>query len=497
MIADLAPGYALQRAQHRQRLAATGRPRGHYDGASRGRRLGDWRTPFTGPNTEIARDLRWLTMRSHDLVRNNAWAARAVSIIPRNVVGAGILYSVQHQNSRLLGKLKPLLDAHLGSTAIDAGGRHDLYGLQRLAMRTIVEGGSILARRRRRFASDGLPLPFQVQLLEPEHLDTSRRGALEGGGYIAQGVEFDVIGRRVAYWLYDAHPGDAIRPGSTASRRIPAADVLHVYREDRPAQITGVPWLAPVIVSLRDFQDYEDGQLLRQKIAAAFAVIETSTEAVVDTDTTKPFPRETPIQPGMIVQATPGYDVRFPNPPSVDGYADYSRVTARKIAAGVDVPYEALTGDLTQVNFSSGRMGWLEFQRAIEEWRWLMLIPGFCQGVMTWALETAETTGGILGAQAAKIDWTPPRREMIDPVKETTAARAAIRAGLATPSEVIRAQGYDPELHFAEYARDMQRLDELGIVVDSDVRQDGRSSGAVKPQADSSTDDQQQEPANG
>ena len=55
------------------------------------------------------------------------------------------------------------------------------------------------------------------------------------------------------------------------SKPIPAESVLHVYKKDRPGQVRGVTWLAPVILKLRDLDEYEDAELVRKKIEACFA----------------------------------------------------------------------------------------------------------------------------------------------------------------------------------------------------------------------------------
>jgi capsid protein len=66
--------------------------------------------------------------------------------------------------------------AWAGTTACDADGRHDFYGLQKLVMRAIVESGEVLVRRRFRLPEDGLPIPMQLQILEADYIDTSRTG---------------------------------------------------------------------------------------------------------------------------------------------------------------------------------------------------------------------------------------------------------------------------------------------------------------------------------
>ncbi len=72
----------------------------------------------------------------------------------------------------------------------------------------MVEAGEVLVRRRLRRASDGLPVPLQLQVLEADFLDATKSNNV-GAGRIVQGIEFDPVGKRRAYWLHPEHPGDA------------------------------------------------------------------------------------------------------------------------------------------------------------------------------------------------------------------------------------------------------------------------------------------------
>lgn len=439
------------------------RSRAYYDGASRTYRTEGWRAPHTGPNREIIGSITDLRSRARDLVRNNPWAARGVGLVPNNAISYGISYGINHADAGVRSELEAVAAEHLEARLFDSGRRFDFFGQQHLGCRTLVEAGEVLLRRRWRRSRDSLPLPFQVQILEPDFLDTTKDGALQNGGWIVQGVEFSAIGNPVAYWLYPEHPGDRMVGRGFQSDRVPAQDIAHCYRMDRPGQVRGVPWLAPVIIASRDFSEYEDAQLLRQKIASAFVGIEVMPLDASDSSELTPLPRA--LEPGTLMQGTPGHEVKFSNPPSVDGYEEFARISLRKIAAGLQVPYEGLTGDLSNVNFSSGRMGWLEFQRSIEAWQWHTLIPGLCEPVMRWFLEAASVAG-VRGAEGARIEWQPPRREMINPADEVPAIRDAIRAGLMTPGQAIREQGYNPRRHWDEYRDDLQAIEGLGIAMD-------------------------------
>ena len=83
----------------------------------------------------------------------------------------------------------PVLKAWAESTACDADGQSNMAGLQSLIASGVVGDGEALIRRRWRRASDGLPVPMQLQLLESDYLADLTQ-ALPNGGRIVQGVEF-------------------------------------------------------------------------------------------------------------------------------------------------------------------------------------------------------------------------------------------------------------------------------------------------------------------
>lgn len=71
-------------------------------------------------------------------------------------------------------------------------------------------------RLRERRTEDRLPVPLQLQVLEADHLDSWKTEELRDGGFILQGIEFDALGRRRAYWLFPTH----LRRAAAGSSRI-------------------------------------------------------------------------------------------------------------------------------------------------------------------------------------------------------------------------------------------------------------------------------------
>jgi lambda family phage portal protein len=462
LIGAVAPGFALQRARNRAALGALM----NYDAATTGTRL-TRRGLGSDADAASARRAR-LAYLARDLVRNTPFALRAQQVIANNVVGDGIIWKVKAPNEAVTQDLRGVLKRHFDSVAIDADGRNNLYGLQRLVINGMVDAGEVLIRRRRRARSDGLPLPFQLQVLEADYIDNTRDGVLPNGNEIREGIEFDAIGRRVNYWLFTEHPGSNRRlRGGYTSRAVPASEILHIYRQDRAGQMRGVTWFAPVALALQDLGDGQDAQLMRQKIAACFAAFRIAPED--EKAGTDAAGLSESLVPGRIQNLAPGEDIKFSTPPGVDGYDEFTRAVLRSVAAGLGITYEALTGDLSNVNFSSGRMGRMEMDRNVSAWQWLMLIPQMMQPLAAWTMEAIAISDVRLSVKGVEIEWTPPHRILVDPAREIAALRDKVKAGFTSRQSVIRELGFDPEEVIAEIKEDQDKARELGLTFDTDL----------------------------
>lgn len=461
-----------------------------YEGAAKSKRLSRWTAPSTSANDAIGTGLVTLRNRARDLRRNNPYAAKGIQAITSNVVGPGITTQFRGDAPEAL---EALWAAWAETFEIDFDGRNNIYGLERLIMDAVAESGEVLVRRRFVASKD---FPLQYQVLESDFLDASRTEAAAGGNYIVQGIEFDEQGRRVAYYLFESHPGATTGTlvGAVKSNRVPAEDVLHIFRMERPGQARGVTWLAPILVRVKDLDEYEDAQLMRQKIAACFTVFVRDIGAPMD-DEDEECPDELGerVEPGIIEHLPNGKTVEFAKPPEVTGYGEYVATVLYGIAAGLGITYEALTGDLSKVNYSSGRMGWLEFGRNIKTWRDTLMIGHFlnpvCKEFMRFAALKGVSTKGLSYVHVA------PAREMIDPAKEISATVESIKAGLTTLSDELMAQGKDPVAHLDQYKKDMDTLDRLGLKLESDPRNaQGGAGQATQTQGDASGNTQNENP---
>ena len=300
-------------------------------------------------------------------------------------------------------------------------GQTDFYGLQALACRAMLEGGECLIRLRPRRPEDGLAVPLQLQLLEPEHLPlhAQHRAAIRQRG---------ARGHRVR-WL---GPPGGLPPVSRApGGRAAGADVGPGRAGDGAHRC-------------RARSSTSTGCCVRARSAASRGCRGRWSSSTNSTSTTTPnwcarrrrrcspasSPARSPednllgegaadsdgialagLEPGTLQILEPGEDIKFSDPADVGGsYGEFLRTQFRAVAAAIGVTYEQLTGDLSGVNYSSIRAGLLEFRRRCEMVQHGVLVHQMCrpvwaawmkQAVLAGALDAPGFARGGPGAAAA------------------------------------------------------------------------------------------------
>lgn len=479
----IAPGIANKRMVAQRSYFANSAALGHlrkYEAAKSGRRTEGWNRPGTSANVETTTSFSGLSAGARQMVRDNGHAANAINVLANNTIGTGIRPGFQTDSDQGDRRLMELWEEHAEGSGSGAGEMGGVYERQLVGFRSIVEGGSVLYRRRRRTNRD-MTLPYVVQVLEPDYLATFKDGIAESGGRILAGKEFSRRDELIAAHLYLQHPGDALVGvrGFGATTRVLASEFSHAYRTDRAGQVQGASWFAPIITDLRDLADTRDSYQLRQKIAACYTVFITENEPGAGTPH-QGKPTTDHIEPGRVESIPPGKEVTFANPPGVEGMSDFDRAQLMTIAAGLGIPYEALTGDLSRVNFLSGRMGWLAFYRNIDSWRTNILIPKVCNREMNWFMEAAAVSLGL--REPVRVTWTSPHRDLLDPGKEIKALREEMRLGALSYPDMVRMRGRNPDQVLKEWATWARKVDDEEMVYDWDPRKYAATGNNIQEQ---------------
>ena len=458
-----------------------------YESAAPGRRASGWRMTTANINALLAGSGDTIRAQARQAARSNPLGRNAVNTYAANIIGTGMVPQPKHPDAAERAMLKLEWDRFCNQS--DADGVQNLYGQQTTVVREVYEAGECLVRKRPRRLNDGLRIPLQIQLLEPEHLPFDLNITAENGNIVRYGVEFDGLGRRVAYHLYRNHPGEILALGNnTEKTRVLASDLLHNFNPLRAGQVRGETAFAPVLAKLLELDAYDDAELVRKRLVTMLigwirkgsdgeSVIPTTTS--VNGETAPDGVGFSELEPGTVLNLPQdGTDMGWNSPSDVGGsYETFFRVQDHRLSVGLQLAYEQLTGDTLGSTYSSVRSRLIEVRRLFEQYQYNVFEFQFCRPVWVWFIE-ALLVAGILDArkfaanQAAyyDVDWRAQAWPWVDPVADVDAEQSQVRNGFKARATVVYERGGDVESVDTQQAADNKRADGLGLQYDSDGR---------------------------
>lgn len=506
-----------ERKSFRQRIAAwiAGKPaatgRRAYAAARGGRNAtGFGSSGSSSADAELSTSLARLRAASRQMVRDSAYGKRAKQIIVNNVIGSGVGMQAQVVGTR--GELRTNVNESIEGAWAEwamagnchTGGQLHFHDLERAAMGQVFEAGEVFIRvHMSRFGDSRVPMA--LELVESERVPDSivEPGATEGE--VRMGVEVDKFGRPLAYWIRERHPGD-IRSrvgGSERYERVPAEEVFHLKLTDRWPQTRGEPWMHAVLRKFDDLNELTGAELQAVRAASYyFATIETPDG---QPDALKSAEESTgqgvmDLEPLTVQGLAPGEKLNFhaPNRPNASLDA-FLRHMVREMAAGALVSYESLSRDYSQSNYSSSRLALLDDRdtwRMLQQWwirsfrlplhrKWMQ------QATLARAIPLVSVEQYALDmAKYGAVLFKPRGWSWIDPTKEVTAYKEAIKAGFTTITDVIAqtADGRDIEDVVKTRQRELQMLDDADIDVDTTVEEPAQPAAAGDPEDDDITE---------
>jgi len=460
-----------------------------YEGATTGR-LGTWGLNLAGPTASMYGALNSLRGRARDCYRNNPLAHGGVDAKTANEIGTDISPRWQLENEEQKKELQELWQDSVPE--LDYDETSDFYGLQEIVSRARAVDGEVLAHLIEMPSGSGLAVPFQVKVFESDHLDASFNELSDSGNEIRYGIEWK-NGKRVAYHLSTEHPGENFLTADKSEKVVvPAADICHIFRPTRPGQARGASDLASVLVKLRAIDVYDDAEVIRKQVAAAWGGFIYSDTPIqgrniggTNLDTATNI-HQIELKSGTFPVLKNGQKIAFNETADVgNNYRDFLKVQLQIIAKGFGCTYEQLSGDLEGVTFSSIRAGLIDFRRMIDALRSRTIIFQFCRPVINRWIKTAVLTRKLRTISIAeyqknprkfqRIEWMPTAWEYVDPVKDRIADVLDVRHGFNSRTAVVSKRGRDVERVDAENNADSKRAENLGLVYDSDPSQTNQS----------------------
>lgn len=459
-----------------------------YDAAARGRRGAGWTPTRSGINTLYSSAGETVVSRARDAVRNSGWAASALESWVANVVGQrGMRMISLHPDEMIRESITKTwlkwckqCDSEF-QIDVPGSGVLDFGGFQQLVAREVWEAGEVFIRVHMRPKSERLTVPIQLQLLESEQLPVWRMASgsnIPPGNTVRSGIEYDPLGRRVAYHFYKVHPGETMFFSSDglSTERIPAKFIVPVHEMLRAGQMRGVPRLTPILAKLNEIEKLTDAELVRKATCSMITGIITKTgqESPFAADAVaQPSNLDTAItniQPGTMIELLPGEDAQLVVPPDDGGFPEALISFLKAFAAGAGIPYHQVTGDLRETSFSSIRAGVIEFRLRAQAYQCSVFEQRMLEPIFQLFLRFAVLSGALDLPDYAKdpgqyeeVRWQPAGWPWVDPLKDIEATQLEIQCGLNTRTAAAAERGLDAAQIDEERSREMKREKTLGL----------------------------------
>lgn len=462
-----------------------------WKGASRMiRSLVGWQARLGSGTSDLpGYELTRMRARSRDAMRNAPLGRAALVRSRTSIVGTGLVCrpAIDHQTLGITPEQAEDYSRQITSAwerwaenpqECDWEGQQDFYGQQGLALFSAMASGDVFAITPHRVRAGGL-YGLKVQLIEADRVcnqhDTSDTPAC------IDGITLD-DGAPTGCWIRNIHPGDTLDARMPAWAWYPFVDdatgrrrVLQVWNDkDRPGQVRGAPFLAPVLEPLKQLDRYGDAELMAAVISAMFTVFlkRSSDDAGDDGEDLAPFGAADAsggidLGVGAIVGLAPGDEPVTANPARPNANFDpFFTAIVKQIGATLEIPLDVL---LLQFNasYSAARAAMLEAWRFFSLRRWV-LVQQFCQPIYGLFLDEEVAAGRlrlpgygdpVRRAAWSRALWIGPARGSMDEQKEAGAAKTRIEIGVSNAAmETAAMNGEDWSTVNAGRAREIAQM---------------------------------------
>jgi len=451
--------------------------RSFYSAADTSSRSAGWTTQNASGELSNQGSRDTIRARARDLERNSDILGAEILAMERNVVGSGfVLQSKVMQGNKedetLNTRIEQCWKNWCRPENCEITGRFSLSELACMCLRRrFVDGGILILK----VMENG---QFKLQLLEVDDLDTSVQ--IEGKHRVVGGIEIDEYRRAVSYFIkvYDAW-GCWIK-----SVKVPASQIIYIPYLTRPSQIREISQTAPSLGRIDDVNELIDAAVEKERVLAHLSVVvekagntltgisglgrgyDGGTQAAPET---KETPQEI-LEQGTVTYLDPGEKVSTVAPAGTSSTVDPMIKTTQRLAGGaIGLSYEAVSRDMSQVNYSSARQGLLEDQktyRPMQKYLMEHLLDVVFPEWMDWAVLSRQLAIPDYFRDREKYQkhvWIASGWDWVDPVKEANANKTALETNQKTLQEICAEKGKDWRDVVRQRAAEEQMMTSLNL----------------------------------
>lgn len=304
------------------------------------------------------------------------------------------------------------------------------------------------------------PVKLDIEVIEADRITNPY--AIVNEDEEIDGVAFDSQGNVTGYHVLKAHPGGNSFL-SMETEFVPAEQMIHLFREDRPGQHRGIPECTTALPLFILFRDYELAIVQNARTVAKHTVMmKTSSGTVLEDgeplildDTVDPWDA-VDIDYDMMTSLPYGWEpVQLRTDQPATTFEMFRRAIWGEIARTADMPYNIAAGDSAKHNYSSGQLDHLPYFYAIDversDWE-LDCIDVVLEAWFDEAVLVGEIPEGVGSHDELPHEWYWPSRDDADPTKAANAENTQLRSGTNNRRRILKKRGIDIDVHDKEAA---------------------------------------------
>ncbi|TLD97881.1 phage portal protein [Helicobacter jaachi] len=304
---------------------------------------------------------------------------------------------------------------------------------------------------------------LKLTLIEPENIDTNINDEVKN---IKQGIQFDAKGTPIFYFIENS---------DKKVEKVSAEHILHIFKPHAQSQVRGLTHLSAVIYPCYQKDKFKSAELKLARLKSEITAIATREEESFSIDSGKMFGNDEEPQDKHIIQEAQvgkinylddNVKLQFTEAHNATNMEFFIKQTDREVAKSLGISYSTLTGDLSDVNYSSIRHGGSEQRRVFRKMQHFIIRKLHNKIFEKWLIN--ELKRGQINTkeyETALHNYTFKAQgwEYIDPAKEMSANKIALQTGQKTLMEILREKGKELDTHLEELKKEEEVYKQVAI----------------------------------
>ena len=416
----------------------------------------DGLSPDSSMSMSVRRTLR---NRARYEVANNTYAKGIGLTLANDTIGTGPRLQVRTENPEVNRRIEQAFQAW--AHQINLGHKLRVMRLARY------ESGEAFAMLVSNPALEG-GVELDLRLIEADRITTPFFDVLDRNA--VDGIKFDEFGNPTSYQLLRDHPGNTsgdLIGFSFESDDIPAADMIHYFRADRPDQHRGIPDITPALHLFAQLRRYTLAVIAAAETAADFAgILMTTSPPDEGTQKIDPFDN-IKLEARMLVTMPEGWGMQqMKSEQPATTYSEFKNQIINEIARCLNMPFNVAAGNSSGYNFASGRLDHQTYFKSLRVERSHIECCIVDRVFAKWIDEAALSINILKGLSPVDViphQWFWDGFEHVDPLKEANAQSVKLLNHTTTLADEYAQRGQDWETQLRQRAKEIKLARELGL----------------------------------